>query len=80
MYAIAEFLKGIHKEYAVVPMIWLHDNNKTCYWPRVKTETELVKLVQENSPYNQKWPKYKVHRVLKTSGKILQFHAIFHHV
>ncbi|XP_048505402.1 uncharacterized protein LOC125499808 isoform X2 [Athalia rosae] len=67
MYAIVEFLKGSNKEYAVVPIVWLYNNNKMCYWPRVKTETELMKFVKEKSSYDKKWPKFPVNKIWKSS-------------
>lgn len=49
MYAIVEFRRGNNKEYAVVPIIWLVEHNTECYWPPIKTEKDLEKLVKQNT-------------------------------
>lgn len=68
-YALVEFLNGKKKECAVVPLIWLIDDRKKCYWPKIKSQQLFDKLVLDNAPYDATWLKYNIHRVLKISGK-----------
>jgi len=68
-YVLAEFLNSKKKECAVVPLIWLIDDRKRCYWPRTRSQKVFDKLVLDNEPYDATWMKCKVHRVLKVSGK-----------
>jgi len=64
VYALAEFLNGKKKECAVVPLIWLIDDQKRCYWPRTRSQKVFNKLVLDNEPYDATW-KCQVHRILK---------------
>lgn len=68
-YSLVEFLNGKKKECAVVPLIWLIDNRRKCYWPKTKSQEVFDKLVLDNEPYDATWMQYKIHRVLKVSGK-----------
>jgi len=67
-YALVEFINKSKKESAIVPLIWLLEDLKNCYWPKTKTEQAFEKLVLDNAPYDSTWEKYKTHRILKTSG------------
>jgi hypothetical protein len=71
MYALIEFINGGKKECAIVPLIWFIEDLKICYWPKTKTEQAFQKLVSDNVPYDSTWYKYKIHRILKTSGMYL---------
>ncbi|XP_071574726.1 uncharacterized protein [Temnothorax nylanderi] len=66
-YALVEFINGGKKECAVVPLIWLIEDLKICYWPKTKTEQAFEKLVLDHVPYDSTWYKCKTHRILKTS-------------
>ncbi|XP_068993186.1 uncharacterized protein [Neodiprion pinetum] len=66
MYAIVEFVVGEKRECALVPVLWLVDNNTICYWPRTKNEEHFLKLVKSKAIYQKTWPKYPVHNVLHT--------------
>nr|XP_046491125.1 uncharacterized protein LOC124223328 [Neodiprion pinetum]XP_046491127.1 uncharacterized protein LOC124223328 [Neodiprion pinetum] len=66
MYAIVEFVVGEKRECALVPVLWLVDNNTICYWPRTKNEEHFLKLVKSKAIYQKTWPEYPVHNVLHT--------------
>ncbi|XP_046410899.1 uncharacterized protein [Neodiprion pinetum] len=66
MYAVIEFLVGEDRECALVPVLWLVENNTQCYWPRTKTEDHFTKLVKSKAAYEKTWPKFAIHKVLHT--------------
>lgn len=68
MYAVIEFLVGEDRECALVPVLWLVENNTQCYWPRTKTEDHFTKLVKSKAAYEKTWPKFAIHKVLHTGG------------
>lgn len=68
MFAVIEF-EG--RETAVVPMIWLLDNNKHCYWPKCKSQKELDKLVQAATLPNASWPFFPVKKTVYCAGNLL---------
>lgn len=74
MYAVVEFrkvgLNGIKRECAVIPIIWLIENNTKCYWPSVKYEESFLHYVKTKKPYEKSWHKYQVYKILHTTGKI----------
>ncbi|XP_011699428.1 PREDICTED: uncharacterized protein LOC105456814 [Wasmannia auropunctata] len=66
-YAVVQFLKGTQKECAIIPLIWLTDNNSICYWPNTKFEIKFQALVKSNAVYESSWKKFDVNAVLHTT-------------
>lgn len=64
-YAAVEF-EG--KECAVVPFIWLINNNQSCYWP--KAGYLLKTMLEKYSSPDVTWPLFKVQKVLCVCGKL----------
>ena len=69
MWALLEFFENQKRECAVVPLIWLVNDRKSCYWPRMKTPQAFIKLAKEKFPYQRTWLMYPVYRVLNVHGK-----------
>lgn len=68
VYAVVQFLNGaLQKECAVVPIIWLMDNNSICYWPNTKSDVKKA-LVKSNAIYESSWKQFDVDTVLHTEG------------
>lgn len=68
VYAVVQFLNGTQKECAVIPLIWLTDNNSVCYWPNTKSDAKFKALVKSNAIYQSSWKKFDVNTVLHTEG------------
>lgn len=64
IYAVVQFLKDTQKECAVVPLIWLTDNNSVCYWPKTTSDVKFKALVKSNAVYQSSWKKIDVNAVL----------------
>lgn len=68
IYAVVQFLNKTRKECAVVPLIWITDNNSICYWPNTKSDVKFKALVKSNAVYQSSWKKFNVNAVLHTEG------------
>lgn len=68
VYAVVQFLNKTQKECAVVPLIWLTDNNSICYWPNTKSDIKFKALVKSNAVYQSSWKKFDINAVLHTEG------------
>lgn len=67
MFAVVQFSGG-RREYAIVPLSWLINDHKDCYWPKVKTPEVFKKLIQSSTLPEPEWPKHSLRRLIKIFG------------
>lgn len=72
MFAVVEFIgaddKETSNEIAIVPLIWLHKNDKRCYWPNRIINSTFDDLVKNQRTYKKTWPIFKVFKVHYKTG------------
>ena len=67
MYAVVNFLDT--REVEVVPLVWLFNKKKKCYWPHF-TDAKRKKAVKNQLKPEKTWAKYNV-KVMKIYGEDL---------
>lgn len=74
MFSVVEFCgddNGSTNEVAVVPTLWLHKNDRKCYWPEKTGRTSFGNFIKNKTPYQKNWPTYKLFKVHCKVGKLL---------
>ena len=57
------------EEYAVVPKMWMKEDEKMCAWPSVNQKTDLIKLVANRVQPMKEWGFYPYVDVKGPFGK-----------
>lgn len=70
MFGIVEFE---HRNCAVVPLNWLIDDEKQCYWPRASSKQAFEKMVVTCKQAANSWPKYPVVKIFNVTGMYAVF-------
>lgn len=72
MFAVVEFCNN--KEYYVVPLIWLTDDQSECLWPiNVQSQKHLDGMVEQLCQPKTSWVHYPVRKIHVTTGKFFLF-------
>lgn len=69
-FSIVEFEDGIQ----LIPMSWMFDNNKKCYWPHYKKQEKINQAIfNEEHLDDCKWSSYDILRIFGSAGAIVFF-------
>jgi len=65
-FSVVEFYDGIH----IVSSCWVDNTKLNCYWPHVKKESVLQKMIVSHivPKQNPSWSLYPIKRVMSRSG------------
>lgn len=69
MFGIVQF-ENKKKECCVVPLIWLHESQTKCYWPRtIKDDNMYKQLVTSLKRPLSNWGLHKIKKIHYICGK-----------
>lgn len=69
MFAVIEF-DNKKRECSVIPLIWLTDDRKQCYWPKGIDDKQLQNYVNTLTPAEADWTLHPIRKIHYTAGII----------